>query len=93
MLKDKIKSCGEMAHGGDSYDDSAERNALRNFLRRSPQFQQFWAGYFGKIPNSKIEDDPLGSCKVDLGLMDATYYKIHGLIAVSYTHLTLPTKA
>ena len=82
MLRDKIKSMGQIAHGDDSYDDSNERNALRTFLAESPQFQKFWADYFGIIPNSRIEDDPLGSCKVDLGLMDATYYKIHGLIEV-----------
>ena len=82
MLRDKIKSMGQIAHGEDSYDDSNERNALRTFLAESPQFQKFWADYFGIIPNSRIEDDPLGSCKVDLRLMDATYYKILGLIEV-----------
>ena len=71
MLKDKVRECATIDRD-DPYDDTAERQALRQFLKTCPEFQQYWANYFGKIPHTKIEDDPLGKCKVDLGLMCQT---------------------
>ena len=85
MLNDKIRECATIDRT-DPYDDEAERQALRTFLKDCPEFQQYWANYFGLIPHTKIEDDPLGLCKVDLGLMCQTYYKIYGLIEVDIFH-------
>ena len=85
MLSDKIRECATIDRA-DSYNDEPERKALRKFLKTCPEFQQFWRSYFGTPANTKIEDDPLGKCKVDLGLMDATYFKIYGLIEVDVFH-------
>ncbi len=85
MLKDKVRECATIDRV-DPYDDTAERQALRTFLKDCPEFQQYWANYFGTPAHTKIEDDPLGKCKVDLGLMCKTYYKIYGLIEVDIFH-------
>jgi hypothetical protein len=84
ILKQKIRQQGEIAHGiGNSYQDHAERNALRNFLANCPEFQGFWKNYFGTPPNSHLQDDPLGEYKVDLGIVDNIYgTTIYGLIEV-----------
>ena len=84
QLRNKIKQQGEIAHGkGNSYNDKPERNALRNFLANCPEFQSFWKNYFGTPANTMIKDDPLGLCKVDLGIVDKIYeYRIYGLIEV-----------
>ena len=84
QLSNKIKQAGEAVHGRHhSYDDHNERAALRNFLKTSKEFQDFWKNYFGTPSNTMIKDDPLGEYKVDLGLVDRTYeYRIHGLIEV-----------
>ena len=83
-LSNKIKQAGEAVHGkGTPFQDLAERIALRNFLANCPEFQDFWANYFGTPTNTMIKDDPLGEYKVDLGLVDRTYEsRIHGLIEV-----------
>ena len=40
QLRDKIQQQGEIAHGiGKSFQDHAERNALRNFLANCNPFQ------------------------------------------------------
>ena len=81
ILRDKIRQQGEIAHGkGNSYQDLAERIALRNFLANCPNFQQFWANYFGTPPHTTLKDDPLGEYGVDLGIVDGE--SIHGLIEV-----------
>ena len=84
QLSNKIRQAGEAVHGQHhSYDDHNERAALRNFLKKSKPFQDFWANYFGTPTNTKIKDDPLGEYKVDLGIVDRTYEsRIHGLIEV-----------
>ena len=85
QLKQKIRQQGEIAHGkGNSYQDLAERIALRNFLANCPNFQQFWKNYFGTPPNTTLQDDPLGEYKVDLGIVDDNdeEHKIYGLIEV-----------
>ena len=83
-LKAKIKQQGEIAHGiGKSYQDHKERNALRTFLIDCPDFQSFWANYFGTPPHTTLQDDPLGEYKVDLGIVDNIYgTTIYGLIEV-----------
>ena len=81
ILRDKIRQQGEIAHGkGNSYQDLAERIALRNFLVNCPNFQAFWANYFGTPPNTTLQEDPLGEYKVDLGIVDGE--SIYGLIEV-----------
>ena len=84
QLSNKIRQAGEAVHGQHhSYDDHNERAALRKFLKTSKEFQDFWKNYFGTPANTMIKDDPLGECKVDLGIVDKTYeYRIHGLIEV-----------
>ena len=83
QLKQKIKHQGEIAHGiGNSYQDHSERNALRNFLANSPNFQQFWKNYFGTPPNTTLKEDPLGEYGVDLGIVSESNNTIHGLIEV-----------
>ncbi len=87
QLKNKIKHQGEIAHGiGNSYQDHSERNALRNFLANSPNFQQFWKNYFGTPPNTTLKEDPLGEYGVDLGIVSTIVSNnettIHGLIEV-----------
>ena len=84
QLSNNIKQAAELAHGkNNSYDDTNERDALRKFLKTSKPFQDFWANYFGTPANTMIKEDPLGKCKVDLGIVDKTYeYRIHGLIEV-----------
>ena len=82
QLKNKIKQQGEIAHGkGNSYQDLAERIALRNFLANCPDFQGFWKSYFGTLPNITLKEDPLGEYKVDLGIVTEGE-NIHGLIEV-----------
>ena len=83
-LAQRITQAAEIAHGqGTPYDDKPERMALRNFLKNCPNFQAFWANYFVTPPNTKIKDDPLGECKVDLGIVDDIYgTTIYGLIEV-----------
>ena len=83
-LKSKIRQQGEIAHGtGKSYQDHAERDALRNFLANCNPFQQFWANYFGTPANTMLQEDPLGEYGVDLGIVEFKYVKIiHGLIEV-----------
>ena len=83
-LSNKIRQAGEAVHGqGTPYQDKNERVALRNFLKKSKPFQDFWANYFGTPTNTMIKDDPLGEYKVDLGIVDRTYEsRIHGLIEV-----------
>ena len=82
QLKSKIKQQGEIAHGiGNSYQDLAERIALRNFLANCPNFQAFWKNYFGTPPNTTLQEDPLGEFGVDLGIVDLEH-KIYGLIEV-----------
>ena len=82
QLRDKIKQQGEIAHGkGNSYQDLAERIALRNFLANCPEFQGFWRSYFGTLPNITLKEDPLGEKRVDLGIVDFEH-KIYGLIEV-----------
>ena len=83
-LRNKIKQCGEAVHGqGLSYEDKQERAALRKFLKRSKEFQQFWKNYFGTPPNTTLQEDPLGEYGVDLGIVEFKYVKIiHGLIEV-----------
>ncbi len=87
QLKNKIKHQGEIAHGiGNSYADHSERDALRNFLANSPNFQQFWKNYFGTPPNTTLKEDPLGEYGVDLGIVSTIVTNnetiIHGLIEV-----------
>ena len=84
QLSNKIRQAGEVVHGkGTPYDDTNERAALRNFLKNCPEFQVFWTDYFGTPANTMIKEDPLGKCKVDLGIVDKTYEsRIHGLIEV-----------
>ena len=83
QLKNKIKHQGEIAHGiGNSYADHSERDALRNFLANSPNFQQFWKNYFGTPPNTTLKEDPLGEYGVDLGIVSNSNNSIHGLIEV-----------
>ena len=84
QLKQKIKQQGEIADGkGNSYQDLAERIALRTFLANCPDFQQFWANYFGTPPHTTLKEDPLGEYKVDLGIVDNIYgTTIYGLIEV-----------
>ena len=84
QLRDKIQQQGEIAHGiGNSYEDHTERDALRNFLANSPNFQQFWKNYFGTPANTMLQEDPLGEYSVDLGIVEFKYVKIiHGLIEV-----------
>ena len=83
QLKQKIKQQGEIAHGiGNSFQDHSERNALRNFLANSPNFQQFWGNYFGTPPNTTLQEDPLGEYGVDLGIVTNNETTIHGLIEV-----------
>ena len=82
ILRDKIKQQGEIAHGkGKSFQDLAERIALRNFLANCPDFQGFWRSYFGTLPNITLKEDPLGEFGVDLGIVDIEH-KIYGLIEV-----------
>ena len=83
-LRQNITQAAELAHGkNNSYDDTNERDALRKFLKTSKPFQDFWANYFGTPANTMIKEDPLGKCKVDLGIVDRTYEsRIHGLIEV-----------
>ena len=82
ILKDKIKQQGEIAHGiGKSYQDLAERIALRTFLANCPEFQQLWTNYFGILENSHLLEDPLGEYSVDLGIVTEGEI-IHGLIEV-----------
>ena len=81
-LRNKIKQCGEAVHGqGLSYEDKQERAALRKFLKRSKEFQQFWKNYFGTPPNTTLQEDPLGEYGVDLGIVTEEKI-IHGLIEV-----------
>ena len=85
ILRSKIKQQGEIAHGkGKSFQDLAERIALRNFLANCPNFQAFWANYFGTPPNTMLQEDPLGEYKVDLGIVtdNDEEHKIYGLIEV-----------
>ena len=83
QLKQKIKHQGEIAHGiGNSYQDHSERDALRNFLANSPNFQQFWKNYFGTPPNTILKEDPLGEYGVDLGIVSNSNETIYGLIEV-----------
>ena len=84
ILRDKIKQQGEIAHGKNTpYDDKPERKALRKFLTDCPNFQAFWANYFGTPPHTTLKDDPLGEYKVDLGIVDNIYgTTIYGLIEV-----------
>ena len=80
-LRSKIRQQGEIAHGkGNSYQDLAERIALRNFLANCPEFQQLWTNYFGILENSHLLEDPLGEYGVDLGIVDGE--SIYGLIEV-----------
>ena len=83
-LRNKIRQAGEAVHGqGTPFQDLAERIALRNFLANCPNFQAFWANYFGTPPNTTLQDDPLGEYKVDLGIVDDIYgTTIYGLIEV-----------
>ena len=83
-LKAKIKQQGEIAHGINTpFDDKPERTALRRFLKNCPEFQGFWANYFGTPPHTTLQDDPLGEYKVDLGIVDNIYgTTIYGLIEV-----------
>ena len=83
-LAQSITQAAAIAHGKNTpFDDKPERTALRRFLKNCPEFQGFWANYFGTPPNTMIKDDPLGKCKVDLGIVDKIYeYRIHGLIEV-----------
>ena len=83
QLRNKIKQQGEIAHGkGKSFQDLAERIALRTFLANCPEFQGFWKSYFGIPPNTTLKDDPLGEYKVDLGIVSNSNETIHGLIEV-----------
>ena len=83
QLKQKIRQQGEIAHGkGNAFQDLAERIALRNFLTNCPNFQQFWANYFGTPPNTTLKEDPLGEYSVDLGIVSNSNNSIHGLIEV-----------
>ena len=83
QLRDKIQHQGEIAHGiGNSYADHSERDALRNFLANSPNFQQFWKNYFGTPANTTLQEDPLGEYKVDLGIVTEGKNICHGLIEV-----------
>ena len=88
-LRNKIKQCGEAVHGqGLSYEDKQERAALRNFLKRSKEFQDFWKNYFGTPANTTLQEDPLGEYSVDLGIVtefplsNSNETTIHGLIEV-----------
>ena len=83
-LRQRITQAAELAHGkNNSYDDTNERAALRKFLKTSKPFQDFWTNYFGTPANTMIKENPLGKCKVDLGIVDKTYEsRIHGLIEV-----------
>jgi len=82
-LKSKIRQQGEIAHGtGKSYQDHAERDALRNFLANCNPFQSFWANYFGTPSNTTLKDDPLGEYGVDLGIVNEKENICHGLIEV-----------
>ena len=51
MLNDKIRECSTIDRD-DPYDDTAERQALRTFLKTCPEFQQYWANYFGLIQHT-----------------------------------------
>ena len=83
QLSNKIRQAGETVHGqGTPYQDKNERAALRNFLKTSKPFQDFWANYFGTPTNTMIKDDPLGEYKVDLGMVSNSNENIHGLIEV-----------
>ena len=70
-LRENIRLVGEEAHGrGKSYDDSRERNALREFLKEDSGFRKYISNYTGIDfkKGYKIIDDPLGKKKVDLGI-------------------------
>ena len=84
QLSNKIKEVAEEAHGtGTPHDDTNERDALRKFLSNSPEFQDFWKSYFGTPANTCLKENPLGKCKVDLGIVDRDFEsRIHGLIEV-----------
>ena len=84
ILKSKIREQGEIAHGiGRSYEDHKERKTLKKFLTDCPEFQGFWANYFGTPPHTTLKEDPLGEYKVDLGIVDDIYeHRIYGLIEV-----------
>jgi len=82
-LTQRITQAAELAHGKNTpYDDKPERTALRTFLKNCPNFQGFWANYFGTPPNTKIKEDPLGEYKVDLGIVDEEKNICHGFIEV-----------
>ena len=82
-LRNKIRQAGEAVHGqGLSYEDKNERTALRTFLKNCPNFQAFWANYFGTPPNTTLQDDPLGEYSVDLGIVTEGENICHGLIEV-----------
>ena len=82
-LSNKIRQAGEAVPGqGLSYEDKNERTALRTFLKNCPNFQAFWANYFGTPPNTTLQDDPLGEYSVDLGIVTEEENICHGLIEV-----------
>ena len=82
-LTQSITQAAELAHGqGTPYDDKPERTALRTFLKNCPNFQAFWANYFGTPPNTTLQDDPLGEYSVDLGIVTEGENICHGLIEV-----------
>ena len=73
-LTQSITQAAELAHGKNTpYDDKPERTALRKFLKNCPNFQSFWANYFGTPSNTTLQEDPLGEYKVDLGIVDKDY--------------------
>ena len=82
-LRNKIKKAGEISHGkNQSFNDKQERNALRNFLSNCRPFQSFWKNYFGMAEDAFLMDDPLGECRVDMGLVSVGQKLVYGLIEV-----------
>ncbi len=74
QLRSKIRQQGEIAHGkGNAFNDKPERKALKKFLINCPEFQGFWANYFGTPANTTLQEDPLGEYGVDLGIVDKDY--------------------
>ena len=70
--------------GPNSYDDKAERVALKKFLSTNKDFQKFVVNQFGITTPVDLIFDPLGEYKVDagiiqngnlIGLLEVDYYK------------------
>ena len=63
----------------------------RNNMVISKRLAAIPDSYFGKTMGRKVEHGPLPLINMAVGIPDGETPE--GIIAVSYTHLTLPTKA